>query len=152
MLIRQNVDRIFYPCIPYERNEFPDANNHYNCPIVTSYAENIKNNMDEIVQGHVDFMNPFLALTTEEIMADRLVEIFREKFQIPEEKIRDAAHKGWAELETCWRIFEKKGRKPLLTWIKPDATVLSWQDGHTTMTLRSTTEFRSLLLLTESRS
>ena len=47
-LIHQKVDFIFYPCIPYERNEFPDSNNHYNCPIVTSYAENIKNNVDEI--------------------------------------------------------------------------------------------------------
>ena len=50
-LIHQNVDFIFYPCIPYERNEFPDSNNHYNCPIVTSYAENIKNNVDEITSG-----------------------------------------------------------------------------------------------------
>ena len=47
-LIHQNVNFIFYPCIPYERNEFPDSNNHYNCPIVTSYPENIKNNMDAI--------------------------------------------------------------------------------------------------------
>ncbi len=45
-----NVDFIFYPAIPYERNEFPDANNHYNCPIVTSYSENIKNNVDEITR------------------------------------------------------------------------------------------------------
>lgn len=52
-LIHQNVDFIFYPCIPYERNEFPDSNNHYNCPIVTSYAENIKNNVDEITSGQV---------------------------------------------------------------------------------------------------
>ena len=37
-LIKQGVPFIFYPCIPYERNEFPDSNNHYNCPIVTSYA------------------------------------------------------------------------------------------------------------------
>ena len=44
---RQGSNIIFYPCIPYERNEFADANNHYNCPIVTSYAENIKNNMDD---------------------------------------------------------------------------------------------------------
>ena len=50
-LIHQNVDFIFYPAIPYERNEFPDANNHYNCPIVTSYSENIKNNVDEITNG-----------------------------------------------------------------------------------------------------
>ena len=37
-LIKNGVKFIFYPCIPYERNEFPDAVNHYNCPIVTSYA------------------------------------------------------------------------------------------------------------------
>ena len=55
-LIEQNVDFIFYPCIPYERVEFKDANNHYNCPIVTSYAENIKNNVDEITSGQVRFM------------------------------------------------------------------------------------------------
>ena len=47
-LIRQGIKEIFYPCIPYERKEFPDANNHYNCPIVTSYPENIKNNIDEL--------------------------------------------------------------------------------------------------------
>ena len=48
-LINQGADYIFYPCVPYERGEFADADNHYNCPIVTSYAENIKNNMDPIV-------------------------------------------------------------------------------------------------------
>lgn len=47
-LLRQGVKFIFYPCIPYERTEFPEAINHYNCPIVTSYAENIKNNVDEL--------------------------------------------------------------------------------------------------------
>ena len=69
--------------------------------------------MDEIVQGKVDFMNPFLALTSEEIMADRLVEIFSEKFRIPEEKIRDAAHKGWVELENCRDDIRKKGEETL---------------------------------------
>ena len=28
--------------------EVEDANNHYNCPIVTSYGENIKNNIEEL--------------------------------------------------------------------------------------------------------
>lgn len=55
-LIHQNVDFIFYPCVPYERNEFPDSNNHYNCPIVTSYAENIKNNVEDITSGKVRFI------------------------------------------------------------------------------------------------
>ena len=47
-LLKQGVKYIFYPCIPYERQEFPDSVNHFNCPIVTSYAENIKNNVDEL--------------------------------------------------------------------------------------------------------
>ena len=44
-LLRNGVKFIFYPCVPYEREEFKGAVNHYNCPIVTSYAENIKNNV-----------------------------------------------------------------------------------------------------------
>ncbi|MFH7813394.1 acyl-CoA dehydratase activase-related protein, partial [Acetobacter lovaniensis] len=62
-LLRQGVKFIFYPCIPYERTEFPEAINHYNCPIVTSYAENIKNNVDELNDPSITFRNPFLALT-----------------------------------------------------------------------------------------
>ena len=44
-LISQKVDFIFYPALFYERNEFEDANNIYNCTIVTSYSENIKKNV-----------------------------------------------------------------------------------------------------------
>ena len=47
-LIKQGVKFIFYPCVPYEHNEYEGTNNHYNCPIVTSYAENIKNNVEEL--------------------------------------------------------------------------------------------------------
>ncbi len=54
-LLRHGVKFIFYPCIPYERTEFPEAINHYNCPIVTSYAENIKNNVDELQDDSITF-------------------------------------------------------------------------------------------------
>ncbi len=84
-LIKNGVKFIFYPCIPYERNEFPDAVNHYNCPIVTSYAENIKNNVDELHDPSITFMNPFLALTSEEIVTKRLTEIFPD---IPASEVR----------------------------------------------------------------
>ncbi len=60
-LISQKVDFIFYPALFYERNEFEDANNHYNCPIVTSYSENIKNNVEEISRGEVSLRNPFMS-------------------------------------------------------------------------------------------
>ena len=55
-LLQNGAKFIFYPCIPYERNETPDANNHYNCPIVTSYAENIKNNVEALEDSSINFM------------------------------------------------------------------------------------------------
>ncbi|MDD7219451.1 MAG: acyl-CoA dehydratase activase-related protein [Clostridia bacterium] len=109
-LIRKGVKFIFYPCVPYERTEFPDAVNHYNCPIVTSYAENIKNNVDELNDPSIDFRNPFLAFTSEEILTRRLVEEFPD---IPEEEIKAAAHKGWEEMANVRRDIQKKGEETL---------------------------------------
>ena len=109
-LIKNGVKFIFYPCIPYERNEFPDAVNHYNCPIVTSYAENIKNNVDELHDPSITFMNPFLALTSEEIVTKRLTEIFPD---IPESEVKEAAHKAWEEMAAVHKDIEKKGEETL---------------------------------------
>lgn len=113
-LIHQNVDFIFYPCIPYERNEFPDANNHYNCPIVTSYAENIKNNVEEISKGDVRFYNPFMAFTNEETLSSQLVKTFTApEFGIPESEIRDAVSEGWKELAVVRMEMQQKGEEVL---------------------------------------
>lgn len=112
-LIQKNVDFIFYPCVPYEREEFPDANNHYNCPIVTSYAENIKNNVEEITSGKVRFLNPFVAFSSEKILADQLVKVFGKEFNIPEAEVREAAHLGWEAQGDFRRDIEKKGEETL---------------------------------------
>ena len=112
-LIHQNVDFIFYPAIPYERNEFPDANNHYNCPIVTSYSENIKNNVEEITSGQMRFLNPFMAFTNEEILSKQLVDCFKKEFHIPEAEVRDAVSEGWKELAMTRLEMQKKGEEVL---------------------------------------
>ncbi|NSK35448.1 2-hydroxyacyl-CoA dehydratase [Blautia schinkii] len=109
-LIRNGVKFIFYPCIPYERNEFPDAVNHYNCPIVTSYAENIKNNVDELNDPSITFRNPFMAFTSEEILTNRLVEEFSD---IPAAEVKAAAHKAWDELSAVHLDVQKKGEETL---------------------------------------
>lgn len=77
-LIQQGIHFIFYPAIPYERNEFPDSNNHYNCPIVTSYSENIKNNVEELRGEHIDFRNPFMAFTSVDTVTSQLIKAFPE--------------------------------------------------------------------------
>ncbi|MDO5135440.1 MAG: acyl-CoA dehydratase activase-related protein [Eubacteriales bacterium] len=109
-LLKNGIKFIFYPCIPYERNEFPDAVNHYNCPIVTSYAENIKNNVDELHDPSITFMNPFLSLTSEAVVTKRLVEIFS---QLPPAQVKEAAHLAWAELDAARRDIEAKGEETL---------------------------------------
>ena len=116
-LIREGLTTIFYPCVPYERKEFPEASNNYNCPIVTSYPENIKNNVDEINSGQVRFINPFLALTDEKIATDRLVDIFKEEFDIPASEVRAAAHAAWEEMAAARNDMRKKGEETL-QWLK----------------------------------
>lgn len=113
-LLKQGVKYIFYPCIPYERTEFKEAVNHFNCPIVTSYAENIKNNVDELNDPSITFRNPFLAFTSEEILADGLVKEFS---QISEREVRLAVHAGWMELEHMRKDIQKKGEETL-AWMK----------------------------------
>ncbi len=112
-MIKQDIDFIFYPCIPYERNEVPDANNHYNCPIVTSYAENIKNNVEEITQGQVKFLNPFMALTNRDTVTERLVEVFTKEFSINPSDIISASFDAWKEMENVREDIKKKGEEVL---------------------------------------
>ncbi|MBQ3543652.1 MAG: 2-hydroxyacyl-CoA dehydratase [Lachnospiraceae bacterium] len=112
-LIKQGIKFIFYPCIPYERNEIPDANNHYNCPIVTSYAENIKNNVEEIVNGEIKFMNPFMAMTNLDVLKKQLVKVFSKELDIPENEVSDAVIAGWTEMENVRNDIMKKGEEVL---------------------------------------
>ncbi|MDD3369995.1 MAG: acyl-CoA dehydratase activase-related protein [Lachnospiraceae bacterium] len=109
-LIRQNVDFIFYPALFYERNEVPSANNHYNCPIVTSYSENIKNNVEEIGRGEVIFRNPFMAFTSEQTIADALTKEFAD---INTTEIKAAVSKAWLELDQAHLDMEHKGEEVL---------------------------------------
>lgn len=112
-LINKGIKHIFYPSIPYERNEFEDANNHYNCPIVTSYPENIKNNIDAIVNGEVDFIHPFLSLKSEETISYRLIEELSDKFSISANEIKEAVHAAWTEMSACRDDMRRKGEEAI---------------------------------------
>lgn len=123
-LIEQDVKFIFYPCIPYERNESPNAGNHYNCPIVTSYPENIKNNMSLQERG-IEFMHPFLPLTNKEKLTDSLIKAFTPKFTdntgidgvkhppLSKAEIIEATSEAYDELIRVKEETEKEGEKAL---------------------------------------
>lgn len=113
-LIRQKVDFIFYPALFYERNEFGDANNHYNCPIVTSYSENIKNNVEAIGRGEVVFKNPFMSFSKPELILQSLVDEFPE---IPDDELKSAVYAAWQELDNVRTDMYKKGEE-VITWLE----------------------------------
>ena len=112
-LLKQGIDFIFYPSIPYERNEVSEASNHYNCPIVTSYSENIKNNVEELRDENIRFMNPFLALDNPEHIKERLAAELGKAFEIPDVEIKNAAQKAWDELDKARQDMRDKGEETL---------------------------------------
>ena len=116
-LLKQGIDYIFYPCVPYERKEFDGAGNHYNCPIVTSYGENIKNNVEELKDESIIFQNPFVSFESDKILADELVKYLGKENNIPASEIRQAAHKAYRELTKTREDIRRKGEE-VLQWMK----------------------------------
>ena len=111
-LVNKGVNFIFYPCIPFEKKEDKGADNHYNCPIVTSYAEVIRTNMDVLKEKSILFMNPFLALDDMNKLKKRLYDEMR-SFDISKSEINSAVEKAWMEQENMRADIRKKGEEVL---------------------------------------
>ena len=112
-LIDQGIKTIFHPCVFYERQETGSAQNHYNCPIVVSYAENLKNNVESITEGDVHYIRPFIAFTSEQTAADRLVKTAGEEWNIPAREVRAAVHKAWEEQQRAKADIRAEGKRLL---------------------------------------
>jgi predicted CoA-substrate-specific enzyme activase len=114
-LIESGVKFIFYPCAPYELQEDAGAGNHYNCPIVTSYPEVLRNNVDELRQDNsILYMNPFLPIYDKERLGERLCEELLPKFpKLTKEQIYDAVEKAWNEQESFREEVRQKGEESL---------------------------------------
>ncbi|MDF2944993.1 MAG: hypothetical protein K0S01_3851 [Herbinix sp.] len=112
-LIDQGLKYIFYPSIPFERKEVDGANNHYNCPIVTSYPENIKNNVEELKDPSIQFENPFMSFESDEILRTRLLELFTGKNGISSEEVIKAFAAAWTELLAARDDMRKKGEETM---------------------------------------
>lgn len=111
-LIERGIKNIFYPCILHESREFKNATDTFNCPVVTSYAEVIKNNMDSIEKNNVNFMNPFLPIANKSKLKKRLREVLS-MFNISQREINYAVDKAWEEQERFRADIRKKGIETL---------------------------------------
>ena len=108
-LIEQGIKTIFYPCIPYSRKEYHKADNKYNCPIVISYPEVLKNNVEELKSDDIKFINTFLPFDSKhlaEVILER--EEFKE-YNFTKKELLSAAQKAEEEYQNYKNDIDKKG-------------------------------------------
>ena len=112
-LIQKGIKTIFYPCMPYSRKEYADANNRYNCPIVISYSEVIKNNVEELKTENIKFINPFLPFESKQLMK-RMLELdeFKE-YNFTKKELKEAIAKAETEYQKCREDIHNKGKETL---------------------------------------
>ena len=112
-LLEKGIKTIFYPCIPYSRKEYKEADNHYNCPIVISYSEVLKNNIEELKNPDIHFINPFLPLNPKNLVK-RILEIddFK-KYNFSRSELEEAAKKAEEEHLKYRDDIHKKGEETL---------------------------------------
>jgi len=121
------MDIIFMPCIRHERKEDQGAPNHFNCPVVVSYPEVLKLNVDELEQGNAEpaFLNPFLPYDSKELFPKRFKKVLDKwwdrhpnaKGEAPSLKeITEATDKAWAEDEAFKKDVQNEGER-VLKWL-----------------------------------
>ncbi len=111
-LIEKNIKNIFYPCILHETKEFESVINTFNCPVVTSYSEVIKNNLESIELNNVNFMNPFLPIANKSKLKKRLKEALS-SFNISQKEINNSVNKAWEAQEEFKKDIRNKGIETL---------------------------------------
>ena len=111
-LIEKGIKFIFYPSIIYEQKEQEEADNNYNCPIVISYPEVIRNNVDEVRDEGIVYKNPFLPYTNKARMAKRLAEELKD-FQISKAEVKQALEKAYREQDAFKEDIQRAGVEAL---------------------------------------
>jgi len=119
-LLKRGVKTIFYPSIPFQPKEYGEANNRFNCPIVTSYPDTVKNNMDDIRGDGITFLHPFFNLDNRKSMPGRIHTEFK-RFGITRKQAEEAVASAYAAQEQFWADIRKKGEETL-AWIKETGT------------------------------
>lgn len=126
-LLEKKVDFIWMPCAKWERLEDEGAGNHFNCPIVASYSEALRLNIDELrAPDAPPFLNPWIPYDKKDHLAKRLYVELSENFSeavgkkssLPSKKeIEEAVDIAWAE-DLKFKDDMRKRGEDALTWLK----------------------------------
>ena len=112
-LIEQGIRTIFYPCMPYSRKEYEKADNKYNCPIVISYSEVLRNNVEKLKREAIKFINPFLPFDTKNLVK-RIMKLdeFKE-YNFTRQELTEAAEAAEKEYQKYKKDIQTKGEETI---------------------------------------
>lgn len=111
-LVERGIKTIFYPSVAYERTLVDGADNHYNCPVVSSYPQVIGANVLSLREQGVRLIDAFVNLADPTKLAERLVEIFAD-WKVTADEARAAVAAGFAEQERYAADVRQAGREAL---------------------------------------
>lgn len=115
-LLQRGVKRIFYPIVLRERNEFADAHQNFNCPVVTGYPDVARLNIDDLRSPDIDYISPAIAIDYERAALRTLTSEFA-RFGADRKKLSAALKKAAAAQEDYKRDVARMGDETL-TYIK----------------------------------
>ena len=96
-LLDKGVTTIFYPCVDFEQ-KLTESENSFNCPIVATYPEVIRNNMERLTEPGTKFISPFVNFGNRDYLPAHLSKTFKEYgYDIPVEEMKAALDKAWEE-------------------------------------------------------
>lgn len=111
LLIEEQVDAIFYPCITYNIDE-GDSDNHYNCPVVAYYSELLQGNTEEL--DSVKFLYPYLNINDEKQLAKGLYRYLSNYFDgIKLGDVKKAVEKGMMAYRQWMEDIRAKGKEAI---------------------------------------
>ena len=96
-LLDKGITTIFYPCVDFEQ-KLTESDNSFNCPIVATYPEVIRNNMERLAEPGVRFISPFINFGNRDYLPAHLSKTFKEYgYDIPVDEMKAALDKAWEE-------------------------------------------------------
>ena len=96
-LLNKGITTIFYPCVDFEQ-KLTESENSFNCPIVATYPEVIRNNMERLLEPGTQFISPFVNFGNREYLPAHLSKTFKQYgYDIPVEEMKAALDKAWEE-------------------------------------------------------
>mgnify|MGYP000621048720 CR=1 FL=1 len=126
----------------YEQQLVEGTDNCFNCPVVGTYPEVIRNNMESVQDSDVRLISPFLNLGNREFLPKRIAEVFAD-WNVTEAEANAALDAAWEEDAAVKAEIREKGREALAGFVKTGCAGLCWLDDPITWIRKSITGFRS---------